>query len=67
MHTAGNSAFHDRRGLCTNQGFFPKYTKGIYRLADTEMVVSRGLGNSNFPLRLFNFPEVVVVDIMSQQ
>lgn len=50
-----------------NQGFFPKYTKGIYRLADTEMVVSRGLGNSNFPLRLFNFPEVVVVDLMSQQ
>lgn len=44
-----------------NQGFFPQYTSGIHREAETSMVVSRGLGNSIFPLRVFNRPELVVV------
>lgn len=29
------------------------------------MVISRGLGNSVFPLRLFNRPEVVAVTLRS--
>jgi hypothetical protein len=46
-----------------NQGFFPEYTKGIYEERNTRMVVSSGLGNSVFPQRIFNFPEIVVVTI----
>ena len=42
------------------QGFFPVYDSGIYTQGATTMVVSRGLGNSIFPFRLFNRPEVVV-------
>jgi hypothetical protein len=49
--------------ISPNQGYFPKYTAGLYTGAHTKMIVSRGLGNSVFPLRLFNCPEVVVVDI----
>ena len=45
------------------QGFFPKYYKGIYG-EKNKLVVSRGLGNSGFPLRLFNRPDLVVVDII---
>ena len=45
------------------QGKFPKYTAGVYEEGDCAMIVSRGLGNSEFPLRLFNRPEIVVVDI----
>ena len=45
------------------QGLFPKYTSGIYEKNNTSMVVSRGLGNSGFPLRLFNRPELVVVTL----
>ncbi len=41
-----------------NQGFFPKYTSGLYQ-GETAMLVSRGLGNSLFPFRLNNRPEVV--------
>lgn len=44
-----------------DQGFFPKYTKGIYETEDQILVVSRGLGNSVFPLRFNNRPEIVVV------
>ena len=44
-----------------NQGIFPKYTSGVHSKDGTEMVVSRGLGNSVFPLRVFNRPEIVSV------
>ena len=47
------------------QGLFPKYYKGIYGKKN-KLVVSRGLGNSGFPLRLFNRPDLVVVDIANK-
>ncbi len=46
------------------QGAFPKYTSGIHESGKTKMIISRGLGNSEFPLRLFNRPEVVVIDLL---
>ena len=49
--------------LSPNQGFFPKYSEGIHKEGSTYMVVSRGLGNSLFPFRIFNRPELVVVDL----
>ena len=45
------------------QGFLPKYTAGIYKLGETRMVVSRGIGGSLFPQRVFNRPEVVTVTL----
>lgn len=45
------------------QGFFPKYTSGNYTVGDTEMIVSRGIGNSVFPLRVNDRPEVVIVTL----
>ena len=48
------------------QGLFPKYYKGIYS-EKSKLVVSRGLGNSEFPLRLFNRPDLVVVDIINKK
>jgi len=44
-----------------NQGWFPQYTSGIYHEDATSMIVSRGLGNSIIPQRIFNRPELVVV------
>lgn len=49
--------------LAPNQGFFPKYTSGIYKEENTSMIVSRGLGNSIFPFRINNSPELVVVTL----
>ena len=49
--------------VAPGQGLFPKYTSGAYREEDTTMVVSRGLGNSIIPIRIFNMPEIVVVTL----
>lgn len=45
------------------QGVFPRYTSGLHRVGETAMVISRGLGNSLFPLRVFNRPELVLVTL----
>lgn len=50
-----------------DQGFFPKYTSGVHEMTDMHMVISRGLGNSAFPLRFNNRPEVVVVTLKAEK
>lgn len=47
--------------IAPDQGILPKYTSGVYENNDLKMLVSRGLGNSLFPQRLFNRPELIVV------
>lgn len=46
-----------------NQGLFPAYTSGVYSENNTNLVVSRGLGNSLIPLRINNRPEIVLVTL----
>ena len=46
-----------------NQGLFPKYDAGVFREGNTQMVVSRGIGNSAFPFRINNRPEVVLITL----
>ena len=46
-----------------DQGLFSKYTEGEYRMGNTTMYVSRGLGNSVILIRLFNDPENVCVEL----
>lgn len=50
-----------------DQGLFPKYTAGKYEDGGTVMVVSRGLGNSGFPLRFGNPPEVLLITLYSDK
>jgi len=53
-----------RQGIfAPHQGFFPKYTEGMHEKDGTAMVVSRGLGNSSFPFRIFNRPELIEVTL----
>lgn len=49
--------------IAPHQGFFPKYTAGLYQRKGCGMVVSRGLGSSLFPLRINNPPEMVVITL----
>lgn len=52
--------------IAPDQGLFPEYTEGMHTLNQTTMVVSRGLGNSIIPLRVFNRPELVVVTLQKK-
>ena len=51
--------------LAPNQGLFPKYDDGLYSEGNTNMIVSRGLGNSIIPFRFNNRPEVVLIELKS--
>lgn len=53
--------------LAPNQGWLPKLSEGAITKDQTTMVVSRGLGNSIFPQRLFNQPEIVVLTLNSNE
>ena len=46
-----------------DEWFFPEYTNGIHPYNGTTQIISRGLGNSVAPLRIFNRPELVVVTL----
>ena len=52
--------------VAPGQGYFPKYTAGIHEQDQSKLVVSRGLGNSIIPIRLFNLPEIVMVTLKSR-
>lgn len=45
------------------QGVLPKLASGVHQSAETTLVISRGLGNSTFPFRVFNRPEIISVEL----
>lgn len=49
--------------LTPNQGFFPEYDAGLYQKENTSMIISRGLGNSLFPFRIGNRPEIILCEL----
>lgn len=53
--------------IAPDQGLFPKYTAGSYTSSTSTMYVSRGLGNSLFPVRVFNRPEIISVTLKSDK
>ena len=52
--------------IAPSQGWFPNYTDGLFEAGETTMVVNRGIGNSIFPLRVFNRPEIIEITLHSQ-
>ena len=49
--------------VAPGQGFFPEYSTGSYIKENTEMIVSRGIGNSIIPFRVNNKPELIVAEL----
>ncbi|HIT29286.1 MAG TPA: metallophosphoesterase [Candidatus Scatomorpha stercoravium] len=45
------------------QGALPKYDSGLYTVSGCSLIVSRGLGNSVFPLRINNRPELLLITL----
>lgn len=53
--------------VAPNQGLFPKYDSGLYTEGVTNMLVSRGIGNSIIPIRFNNRPEIIVVELRTEE
>ena len=54
-------------GYAPDQGMLPKLTEGMHRKENTVLIVSRGIGNSLFPFRLNNQPELIFVDLIPEK
>ena len=52
--------------VAPNQGLFPGYDAGIYTEGNTNMLVSRGVGNSILPFRINNRPEVILIELQTK-
>ena len=52
--------------VAPNQGLFPEYDAGIYTDGNTNMLVSRGVGNSILPFRINNRPEVILIELQTK-
>lgn len=52
--------------IAPGQGWFPEYYEGVYEKENTQMVVNRGLGNSAFPFRINNKPEIIIAELKSE-
>lgn len=52
--------------IAPGQGLFPKYDYGIFSDEEDQskrMIITRGIGNSSFPFRINNRPELVVITL----
>ena len=49
--------------VAPNQGLFPEFDAGVYTDGNTNMLVSRGVGNSIIPFRVNNRPEIILVEL----
>lgn len=47
-------------------GLFPEYDGGMYEREGSVMIVSRGVGNSSFPIRFNNPREIVLVELVKK-
>lgn len=53
--------------ISTNFTLFPKYSGGIYQEGEQTAVVSRGLGTHSVPLRLWNWPELIILELSGNE
>lgn len=53
--------------ISPNFTLFPKYSGGIYQEGEQTAVVSCGLGTHSVPLRLWNWPELIVLELSGNE
>lgn len=51
--------------IAPGQGLLPRYDKGLYNLGSTNLYIDSGLGNSVYPIRLFNRVQISNITIDS--
>jgi predicted MPP superfamily phosphohydrolase len=62
-HVHGGQIIFPGKGgfLSPDFTFFPELYEGMHDLGGMDLIVSRGLGNSVAPVRINDYPELVVV------
>lgn len=50
-----------------HQGLWPDYDGGHYVKDDSHLIVSKGIGNSLFPIRINNQPEIVLIELINDR
>ena len=45
------------------QGLFPKYTEGLYEKCESIMLLSRGVGYSKIPVRIYCRPQIILAEL----
>ena len=53
--------------VAPGQGLFPEFDSGLYTEGTTNMLVSRGIGNSIIPIRFNNRPEIIIVELLTEE
>lgn len=59
---AGQFRIFNQGIFAPDQGLLPEYTSGLYEKGNTKLILSRGLGNSVFPFRIFNQSHLIVTE-----
>lgn len=54
-------------GIISPQLYLPPYTRGCYRVDDSTMVVSAGIGSHSLPARLFNRIEYCIINTKTRK
>ncbi len=49
--------------VAPGQGILPEYDSGLYQKDNTQMIVSRGIGNSVIPIRFNTRPELILIEL----
>ncbi len=47
------------------QGLFPKYDHGLYKVDESVLYISKGIGATHFHIRFFNRPEITLLKLQS--
>ena len=62
----GQITFFGKAIMAPDQVTFPPYTEGLYKMVDTQLVLSRGIGYSMFPLRVFCNPHLIYAEFKAK-
>ena len=52
--------------ISPNRTLFPEYDSGIYQYNGAKLVVSRGMSRGQTGIRVFNQPELVVLELKNK-
>ena len=62
----GQITFFGKAIMAPDQVTFPPYTEGLYKMVDTQLVLSRGIGYSMFPLRVSCNPHLIYAEFKAK-